>query len=340
VAQKTGIEWTDVSSNPLKYRDRATGKDVWACVKTSPGCAHCYSEALAERFDRGGPFTSAAMEKVEPYLCEKELMRLLGSKTLTGKRVFLCDMTDVFGDWVSDEMLDKLFAVLALRADVTFQVLTKRAERMKAYFATPCRLALIHVIQPLLSHRMPCSLPLPNVWLGASVENQATADERIPHLLATPAAVRFLSCEPLLGPLDLTRLWLADKSGWWNGLDGRLTCKAVSVAGQELWAETEQPLSPRVDWVIVGGESGAGARPMHLDWARAIIRQCRAANTAVFCKQLGSAATDEVNGLAGAGLVVPEEAAGLVSLRLRDRKGGDMEEWPSDLRVREFPGVT
>lgn len=319
MANSTGIEWTDASSNPVRYRAKATGRDVWACVKRSPGCAHCYSEAMARRFGRGGPFTKAVTAGVEPYLCETECGRLLRSKKLAGRRVFLGDMTDVFGEWVPDGLLDRLFSgVLEVRTDVTFQVLTKRADRMREY----------------LSWRWGGGrIPARNVWCGASVEDQQRADERIPELLKTPAAVRFLSVEPLIGPVDLARLCLPDRSGWWNALDGRLTVKATSDAGQEFWAETEKPITGRIGWVIVGGESGPGARPFQLDWARAIQAQCDAAGVPWFFKQAGSNARDWTRGDPP-----NHEPPELVPLRLRDRKGGDLEELPASLRVREFPG--
>ena len=137
--------------------------------------------------------------------------------------------------------------------------------------------------------------PWPNVWLGTSVENQEAADKRIPELLKVPAAVRFLSCEPLLGPLDLRRWVDEDETGFVQ----------------------------EIQWVIIGGESGAKARPFDVAWARSLILQCRdggRAEPAVFVKQLG--AWPEDNGTA---------------IDLADRKGGDMAAWTPDLRVREFP---
>jgi protein gp37 len=283
----TGIEWTGFSANPVKYRDKATGKDVWACVKHSPGCAHCYSEALALRFGRGGPFSLKTIEAVEPYLCAKELGQMLRSRKVAGKKVFVGDMTDVFGDWVPDAMLDKLFAVMALRPDVTFQVLTKRAGRMARYFNTPdenpgtgedTKAERIEGWLEGVAHDLPADhaaavrrlppdakfrWPLPNVWLGVSVENQAAADDRIPHLLTVPAAVRFLSCEPLLGPVDFRKVPGFNLAG---------------SAGLDI---------VRNFWVIVGGESGPGARPMHPDWARAIRDLCQNARVPFFFKQWG-----------------------------------------------------
>jgi protein gp37 len=153
--------------------------------------------------------------------------------------------------------------------------------------------------------------PLANVWLGVSVEDQARADERIPLLLQTPSAVRFISAEPLLGSVDLRSGGDVTEVGyidWLRGFDG------------------SDPPIPRLDWVIVGGESGPGARPFHIEWARAIVTQCQAAHVPVFVKQLGADPRD------------PHwDMGGMVTLR--DRKGGDPSEWPEDLRVREFPAM-
>ncbi len=263
---KTSIAWTDFSSQLIRYRD-AAGKDVWSCAKTSPGCQHCYAEQLAHRYGRGGPFTEATVRTVTPYFAEEEAAKILRSKVITGKRVFVGDMTDCFGAWVPDELLDRMFAVFALRPDVTFQVLTKRAERMAAYFATYRPSGLF----PTLATRfrdMPDGgtliSPLPNVWLGVSVEDQQRANERIPHLLRTPAAVRFLSVEPLLGAVDLY--------GRWTGGP----------------VESRQPggvSEPRIHWAIVGGESGPGHRPCEVAWIESVADQCRAAGVPVFIKQ-------------------------------------------------------
>jgi protein gp37 len=179
-----------------------------------------------------------------------------------------------------------------------------------------------------------CRCPRPNLWLGTSVENQAAADARIPHLLRVPAAVRFLSCEPLLSEVNLTRCWLPDKSGWWNALDGRLTCKAKMDNGQEFWCETEKPLCSGIDWVIVGGESGPGARPCNVAWIRSIVEQCKAAGVPVFVKQLGAVPHGKCGD--GGGSCLDNSCC---RIPLRDKKGGDMAEWHADLRVRQFPAV-
>lgn len=330
MVNKTGIEWTDYSANPVKYRDRA-GKSVWACVRTSPGCAHCYSADLAKRYRRGGEFTAAEMAGYECYLDDGELRQMLSPKRLpSGSRCFVGDMTDVFGEWVPFEYLDRLFAVFALRPDVVFQVLTKRPERMRKYLTkrdTSGAVAITirevapdgglaamqamgtHVLRDVVQRRW----PLPNVWLGTSTENQHWADIRVPELLATPAAVRFVSAEPLLGPVVLTNL----------------ECFRDHFE-TESW--DMQPVRPGhmrgLDWVVTGGESGPRARPCDLAWLRGIVEQCRAAGVACFVKQLGvrpfTSDLGEQFGDRGLG-------------GLKSRKGADMGEWPEDLRVREMP---
>jgi hypothetical protein len=170
-------------------------------------------------------------------------------------------------------------------------------------------------------HRL-FDVPLPNVWLGTSVENQAAADERIPHLLATPAAIRFISAEPLLGSIELS---------------GQL-CEWLNLNPQkpEYGAKI-----PRLDWVIVGGESGPGARSCRIAWIRDIVAQCRAAGTSVFVKQAGSKPEgderppDRIDPVTGARTLTVMEV-----VEIRDRKGADITEWPEGLRVRQFPQVT
>ena len=345
----TNIEWTDFSTNPLKYRDRRTGAVVWGCVKHSSGCANCYAEQIALRFNRGGPFTRAQMEHLEPFLDEKELRHILTAKTIGGQsvsggRAFVSDMTDVFGEWVPDELLDRLFAVMALRKDVTFQILTKRPERMAEYLTrqmgpngyegerwcedSPRSLCMLLLEAQRIRREMyddpylpSFPWPLPNVHLGTSVENQAAADERIPHLLATPVAVRFLSVEPLLGPVDLP----------FNN------CNPCNPGDPSACLVNASGCGCRIDWVIVGGESGTGARPMQIEWARDLVRQCKATGVPVFVKQMGSAPEGLIDHITfkGSGTKKPN---GFYRY-LNDKKGGEPDEWPIDLRVREFPEV-
>jgi protein gp37 len=238
------------------------------------------------------------------------------------RRIFVNSMSDLFHERVPDEWIDRVFAVMALAPRHTFQVLTKRPERMRAYMGEGGRQSgrdrLSCVIREgdaiystLPKSRRPGGLydwPLPNLCIGVSVEDQATADARIPLLLQTPAAVRFVSYEPALGPVDLTRAVRA--------LPGSDNCANI----------------PCLDQIIVGGESGPGARPFDVAWARSTIAQCRAAGVACFVKQLGARPMHyATSGVRNCDFGDREQ------LRLRDRKGGDMDEWSPDLRVREMP---
>ena len=271
--QKTAIEWTDFSSNPLKYRRKSDGKVVGACVKISPGCAHCYSEKITLRFDRGKLYNSANMEELEPFLDETELVQILtreqcGGLAVEGRRVFIGDMTDVFGEWVPDDLLDSLFGSMAMRSDVTFQVLTKRAKRMREYFKSYRKTMLSTITARDIPDGGTLIAPLPNVWLGVSVEDQAAADVRIPHLLNAPAAVRFVSYEPALASVNFEPYLqfmpfhddykMSFGHGKWRG----------------------------IDWIICGGESGPGKRPFDPAWARSVRDQCREAEVAFFMKQI------------------------------------------------------
>jgi len=245
VSDKTGIEWTDATWNPT------TG-----CDRVSPGCDHCYAMTLAKRLKAmgssryqrdGNPVTSGPGFGVteHPAALDQPL------RWKRPRRIFVNSMSDLFHDEISDEYIARVFAVMALAPQHTFQVLTKRHGRMRSLL----RSVTFHdAMVDAASARGAKDLivwPLPNVWLGVSVENQQWADIRIPALLDTPAAVRFLSCEPLLGPVDL-----------------RTSC---------------------LDWVIVGGESGRGARPMDLDWVRSLRDQCTSTvGVSFFYKQQGS----------------------------------------------------
>jgi protein gp37 len=313
VPQKTGIEWTDYSSNPFRARDRATGKTGHHCEKCSPGCANCYSEVLDGRFGIGRPYTQRETPNVEFYLAEKEIDAIIRHRK--SGRCFVGDMTDLFGPWVPDEMLDDLFAAFhlnigpdRLRGPLEFQILTKRPERMAAYIGTPGRGQKVMEAArrlakgrgvAMMNHAAVVAWPLSNVWAGTSIEDQKRADERIPHLLKTPAAVRFLSVEPLLGPVDLRHVQtdiveidaLTGDHGVIRPLQGRS--------------------DKRIHLVIVGGESGPGARPMHPDWARSLRDQCRSAGVAYFFKQFGEWAPIDDDTPRGAKLVYVDARGGV-----------------------------
>jgi len=308
MAGNTPIEWTDATWNPIRARRRHHGVGPvmhvgWHCEKVSAGCDNCYAQGFNQRLGTKLPFKPghlAPRGEVEVFLDEKMLTAPLRWKK--PRQIFVNSMTDSFGRWVTDDMLDRMFAVMALCPQHTFQVLTKRPERMRAYLATAerrlkelaCDMACeddLPVVLSILPKLVPppnmipngyrvvdlTLWPLPNVWLGTSVEDQATADERIPHLLATPAAIRFVSAEPLLGPVTLDDMC----DGW----------KFYDALRGNWWHDSEPPSieqgKPRLDWVIVGGESGPGARPMHPDWPRHIRDQCVSAGVPFFFKQWG-----------------------------------------------------
>ena len=353
---RTPIEWTDFSSNPVIYRN-AEGHVVWACVKKSAGCTHCYAETLAKRYGRGGPFNAGEMATLTPELNLPEIWKLLsakrvGGKDVAGSRVFVEDMSDLFGEWIPDVLLDRLMAVFALRRDVTYQLLTKRADRARRYFDVVgsdtdewrdrwddarrwLRAFLLEhgergsmgraeYVGMVMSHQ---AWPLKNVHLGTSVENQQTADERIPQLLQTPAATRWVSYEPALGPVDFANL----RGGTFDAMTG---CGDRERLGA--WEDT-----PALDWIVVGGESGHGARPFDVAWARQTVQQCKAAGVPVFVKQLGAnPILGCPEGEEGEGQVRDDGSARYWTIDfIKSKKGGDMSEWPEDLRVRELPEV-
>ena len=222
------------------------------------------------------------------------------------RRIFVNSMSDMFHPDVPNDYIDKMFAVMALCQQHTFQVLTKRPERMldcSQRITDGLNVGLAHAFA---NHRpMPDQdwrWPLPNVWLGTSVENQPMYDQRIGPLLRTPAAVRFLSVEPMLEYIDLR------------------------MGGMSMPDYSAHNALPKLDWVIVGGESGRGARPFNVAWARSIVRQCKAAGVACFVKQLGAKPFESYT-----------DGPFHVELDLKSAKGGDMAWWPADLRVREMP---
>jgi protein gp37 len=319
MADKTHIEWTDATWNPIS-----------GCSRVSEGCRNCYAEALAARFNKPGLWGEGLATMVrtpdgkaaprwtgEVRLNEAALDRPL--RWRKPRRIFVNSTSDLFHGLVPDKWIDKIFAVMALCPQHTFQVLTKRPERMREYIVgrRPAPLsplegemsgrtegghATASCHHPAMDYaalmaatgkwRTPaldlCQWPLPNVWLGTSVEDQETADTRIPQLLATPSAVRFLSAEPLLGPVDLTDLTIrvspGEEPSGLAGVDGLTGVHWDSV--DTITGIYGNP-DPRIDWVIVGGESGPGARPMDPDWARKIRDQCAEAGVAFFFKQWG-----------------------------------------------------
>ncbi|GAA5073665.1 phage Gp37/Gp68 family protein [Roseibacterium beibuensis] len=280
----TKIEWTEKTWNPIV-----------GCSVVSPGCTNCYAMKLAPKLaaNPATPHYAGTVEssRAGPVWTGKVALASDDALTAPLRRrkptmYFVSSMGDLFHEAVPDEWIDRVFAVMALAPQHTFQVLTKRAARMRAYITDREDREIGRAQDRQLTGPHPVPV-LPNVWLGVSAEDQTRADERIPDLLATPAAVRFVSCEPLLGPVDLTSIpgTSEDEDGkldvWWDVLTG----VAYDEWGTELSAQHWQDTG--LDWVIVGGESGRGARPMHPDWPRAIRDQCAAAGVPFFFKQWG-----------------------------------------------------
>jgi len=326
---KTSIQWTDFTVNPFRFRNRETGKVGHHCVKISPGCKNCYAGKM-----QTGPYLSGLSyieenkAKGEFFLDEKVLEQILRRRKPA--RIFWCDMTDMFLEDYPDEWIDRCFAVMALTPHLTHQVLTKRSKRMREYLsfspsknfpnASAMYQRVLYAANELRFKRPtlcaipisdPVSWPLRNVHLGVSVEDQQRK-ERIEDLRNMPAALRFLSLEPLLEDL------------------GTLDLRGIN-------------------WVIVGGESGPGARPCVLSCVRSIVAQCRGAAVKCFVKQLGANVIDGND--AGFDGHMPNSwprdtewvgfggdyRGALVRVLLEDPKGGEPAEWPADVRVRELP---
>lgn len=287
MADTSLIEWTD-----------ATWQPITGCSIISPGCAECYAMRLAgsrlrnhpsraglTNPSKAGPVWNGTVRFNREWLEQP----LAWSRP---RRVFVCAHGDLFHEGVDESWIDAVFEVMARAKQHTFQVLTKRADRMRAYVTGfperrktfACHSGLDFV-----------QWPLPNVWLGVSAERQIEADQRIPLLLETPAAVRFLSAEPLLGPIDLTRIaapkdpadpeaeWLFDALATGDCYEQR--CE--NGYGDVVYDSADGPhRETKLDMVIVGGENGS--RPMHPEWARSLRDQCAGAEVPFFFKQWGS----------------------------------------------------
>lgn len=349
----SNIEWTEATWNP-----------VVGCTRVSAGCDHCYAVQMTHRLEKMGQAKYAGLTVLNKQgdrhfngrvRCVEEALEA-PLKWRKPRRIFVNSMSDLFHRDVPFEFIDRVLAVMALCPQHTFQILTKRPERMAEYLAMPWAEdggRWLRAVGPLPGECLHMPMldirsPLPNVWIGTSCEDQAAADERIPHLLRCPAAVRFISAEPLLGPIDLEQ---AVTRGCPNGgkcdIDGSTGHRVIPDSTEGgMFIECACSRFGGIDWVIVGGESGGGARACSVEWIRSIVQQCGAAGVACFVKQLGALVREEIphdDGLParaiklarqhGIGSLVTEVIEG----RLRDPKGGDPSEWPEDLRVREWP---
>ncbi len=290
MSERTGIAWTDHTFNPW-----------WGCMKVSPGCDHCYAERDAARFSPDMQLWGPDSER-----------RVFGDKHWNGplawnrraiadgvrRRVFCASMADVFDKEAPYGARERLWQLIAATPALDWLILTKRIGNA--------------------SKMLPSDFGgngFSNVWLGASVVNQEEANRDIPHLLGTPSRIHFISYEPALGPIDLTRIIYPK----FKQRDENDPYVAYDVLRGHMLGPDDIGL-PKLDWVIVGGESGPKARPFSIEWARDVVEQCCLADVACFVKQLG--AKPEVNGN---------------RVSLRDRAGADPFEWPIDLHVQEWP---
>jgi protein gp37 len=389
----TSIEWTATVRPDGTTTPGFTFNPWRGCTKVSAGCKNCYAETLSGRNPKtlgvwgpGGTRVVAAESYWRQPLKWDAAAKAAGER----HRVFCASLADVFEDWegvvaqasgdtlyvydegfalldgrndivwraggwsnncnryipgrplTMDDVRGRLFALIEQTPHLDWLLLTKRPENvLRMTHDAWCKPVPGHVSQNEGDGRH-WHWP-PNVWLGTSVEDQKAADERIPHLLSTPAAVRFLSAEPLLGPVDLSR-WLDNPV----------------VAGHPAWRNVPDRPSvadPMLHWVIVGGESGPGARGCDIEWVRGLVRQCKVAGVPVFVKQLGAKpytsevwplipGSDTTTNWGAATEAEKQDAVHTLGMMLenagvaiRDRKGGDIGEFPDDLKVREFPGV-
>ena len=286
----TTIAWTDETINPIVGCSRVAG---------SPGCERCYAATAAKtaRLQQFPQYQKVAKWNGTVEFVESQLIKPYEWKK--SKKIFICSMADIFHENVPFDWVEEIFYMIENCPQHTFQILTKRPERMIEFFDWYIARNSDHSVE--LQWTMP-----DNIWLGVSCENQAMADKRIPLLMQIPAKVRFLSCEPLLEPINLSKFlpieWSEIAEDWiesWPGIGSY---------------STDYP-----NWIIVGLESGSNARRCDLQAVHSIINQCQTAKVKVFCKQLGTVWAKE---------------SGTYK---QDRKGASPELWDKSFNVQEFP---
>ncbi len=336
------IEWTDQTWNPVR-----------GCSRVSEGCRNCYAEAIAARFSgsrewgtkggplkRGGTTDKNGVVRMDPFFKFATMtaqgprwtgkVELIESKLLEPlhwrkpRRCFVNSMSDLFHENLPYPDILHVFQIMAKCPRHTFQILTKRPAKMRELLSLCWWRNLGHSpemggdiwAKVIAGEQRPGDQNfLPNIWLGVSVENQPTADERIPELLRTPAALRFVSYEPALVEIDFTRFLdpLGELDGFYRSQISNGMFNRDQVGS--LWR-------PILGWGIIGGESGPGARPFQLEWAESTVDQFAAAGVPLFVKQIGSK---------------PRQACFGYACENDPRKGGDPMDWPRNIRVRQFP---
>lgn len=317
MGERTEIAWTHATFNPW-----------WGCVRVSPGCENCYAESSAKRW--GHAIWGPASTTPRRFFGKKhwdEPLKWDRAAAAAGerRRVFCASMADVFeNNGTLNAERWRLWSLIRATPNLDWLLLTKRPENLLGMLPWTigaadetcerdvCKAAILDgVCCPPdscdIADRQRANVPWPNVWIGVTAEDQARADQRIPILAAVPAVVRFVSAEPLLGPLVLRR-WLE-----------------IGRRPNGSWERSG--FLPEIDWVIIGGESGHSARPFNIEWARDIVKECQVAGVAPFVKQLGDVAMQE------------EPSGGSRLIRIKDMgsNGGAFPRFPADLQVREFP---
>lgn len=350
MGKNTNIEWTDYTFNGWE-----------GCTKISPGCAHCYAETRNHRFGmdnwgKGKPRrrTSAANWK-QPLAWNRNYERAInclrcpkcetqsqwhadlqcphigcdGTMVACRRpRVFCASLADWLDDEVPIEWLADLLGLINDTPNLNWLLLTKRPQNWERRImqAWDTGRSAMDMIARWTRKNNP--EPPNNVWIGTSVEDQTRA-ERVVELCKIPARIRFVSAEPMLSGIDFTNIQFKDE-------DAEVRFNALTG---ESWVENSASPSAydihhdnKLHWVIFGGESGKGARPCNVNWIRNGVRQCKEVGVAAFVKQLGARPVFEAT---------PEEPTfgqALCALaKVKDKKGGEISQWPQDLRVREFP---
>ena len=296
MADRSLIECTDATWNP-----------VTGCTKVSPGCKHCYAERHWTRLrgNRGTIYYGRSFTDIQTHPERLDQPQRWRKPRL----IFVNSMSDLFHPEVPFEFIHSMWRHMAASHQHIYQILTKRVERAAQFFAWNDRLPASERLRPHCKH----------IWFGASVEDQETADDRIPQLLRLPVAVRWICVEPMLAPVDLSP-WLG------------LTTSAAGAGGESRcqhcrWDNAgARPASAAIHWLVVGGESGPRARACHVNWIADTLRECRKAGIAAFVRHLGSAAHWDH---AGETCLMPKSS----------RKIGSVAHWPAPLQMQAYPDL-